>query len=57
MNAVTCMAELLNLTGRDGEWEIKRRRHRHTKLHVPGGIPECLPEPECLFYRSVQGNE
>jgi hypothetical protein len=26
-------------------------------LHVPGGICERLTEPECLFYRSVQGNE
>jgi hypothetical protein len=24
---------------------------------VPGGIHECLPEPEYLFYRSAQGNE
>jgi hypothetical protein len=26
-------------------------------LHVPDGKPECLPEPECLFYRSVQGKD
>jgi hypothetical protein len=24
---------------------------------VPGGKPERLPEPECLFYRSVQGKD
>jgi hypothetical protein len=26
-------------------------------LHIPGGKRECLPEPECLFYGSVQGKD
>jgi hypothetical protein len=26
-------------------------------LHVPDGKRERLPEPECLFYRSVQGKD
>jgi hypothetical protein len=58
----TCMAKLLNLTGSNREWETKTHTHKDIKLgseglHVPGGTRECLPKPECLFYRSVQGNE
>jgi hypothetical protein len=26
-------------------------------LHVPDGKCECLPEPECLFYTSLQGKD
>jgi hypothetical protein len=26
-------------------------------LHNPDGKHERLPEPECLFYRSVQGKD
>jgi hypothetical protein len=42
--------------------EKQTHRHKDTKLglggpHVPGEICERLPKPECLFYRSVQGNE
>jgi hypothetical protein len=56
------MAKLLNLTGSNEEWETKTHRHKDIKLgsrglHIPGGIHESLPKPECLFYRSVQGNE
>jgi hypothetical protein len=50
-----------------GEQEIKlTQTYRHTTenrklgtggLHVPDGKRELLPEPECLFQRSVQGKD
>jgi hypothetical protein len=50
-----------------GEQEIKHTqtyRHRTQNrtlgmggLHIPDGKHERLPEPECLFYRSVQGKD
>jgi hypothetical protein len=48
-----------------GEWEIRHTqtyRYKTEKLgkeglHVPDGKHERLPEPECLFYRSVQGKD
>jgi hypothetical protein len=50
------------------EWRGMRNKHtqiyKHKTeklgtggLHVPDEKRECLPEPECLFYRSVQGKD
>jgi hypothetical protein len=52
----------VNLTKNGREWEIRHTqtyRHKAEKLgmgglYVPDEICEHLPEPECLFYRSVQ---
>jgi hypothetical protein len=42
----------------------EKQRHKDIKtklgsggLHGPGVMHECLPKPEYLFSRSVQGNE
>jgi hypothetical protein len=48
-----------------GKREIRHTqtyRHKTEKLgtgglHVPDGKRERLPEPECLFYTSVQGKD
>jgi hypothetical protein len=57
----------VSLTKSDREEEIKNTQtHRHTDiteklgtggLHVPGRKRERLPEPDCLFYRLVQGKD
>jgi hypothetical protein len=60
---VCCM----NLTKNSKEWEIRHTQtYRHKTwnrkvgmggLHVSDGKCECPPEPEYLFYRSVQGKD
>jgi hypothetical protein len=55
----------MNLTKSSREWEIRHTQtYRHKTenlgkggLNVPGEKCKCPPEPECLFYRSVQGKD
>jgi hypothetical protein len=58
---MTCLAKLLNLTWSDrnekqGQTDIKRQSWEWEDHTFLVGYVRYLLEPECLFYRSVQGN-